>query len=140
MKKYLLALALFGLLSSVYAADFGISVNSPYLVTEWKCGQDLNIQWTKWGDWSKLNLDPGNRNVRVLLVKAVAPRVRVVPKILFDNVPATDISTKILWKIQGVANGEYHIIVQTINKLYKGKSEVFIIKDCLQLPINKRKL
>jgi hypothetical protein len=132
LKKYLWIIALFGLFSSTFAADFGISVNSPYLVTQWKCGQDLNIQWTKWGDWSQLNLDPGNRNVRILLVKVAPPRVRVLPKILFASLPAPDINGKVLWKIRGVANGEYHVIVQTVNLLYKGKSEVFTIKDCLQ--------
>jgi len=131
-KHALFPILLLGLLASGFAADAGISVNSPYLVTQWKCGQGLDIQWNKWGDWSQLNLEPENQKVRILLVKVVPPRHRPLPKIILDNVPALGVTGKAVWRIEGVSNGEYHVIVQTINNLYKGKSEVFTIKDCLQ--------
>lgn len=138
MKKCFVFLALLGLLSTAHAADFGISVNSPYVATQWDCGKELNIQWSKWGDWSKLNQDPGNQKVQILLRKNAPPRVHVVPLLIADNVPATGVNGKYLWRISGVANGEYHVIVRTINKLYKNESDVFTIKNCLSLPIQKK--
>jgi len=140
LKKYLLLIALLGLAALACADDYGISVNSPYLVTEWQCGQDLKVQWTKWGDWTQLNLDPGNRKVQILLRRKVARRAPAEVKLIADNVPATDVNGSFNWRISGVSNGEYHVVVRTVNKQHKGQSEVFYIKGCLQLPVKGRKL
>ncbi|HEX7501847.1 MAG TPA: hypothetical protein VF451_00385 [Acidobacteriota bacterium] len=134
MKKFaLLSILLLGIFASGLAANFGISVPSPYLVTEWRCGQDLNIQWSKWGDWTYPNYEPTNQKVRILLRKVLPVKARfVAPIVIAENVPATTVTGKYLWKISNVTNGEYHVIVETMNKMTKGESEVFTIKGCLQ--------
>jgi hypothetical protein len=135
MKKLaLLSILLLGVFATGFAANFGISVPSPYLVTEWRCGQNLNIQWNKWGDWTYPNYEPTNQKVRILLRKVLPVKSRfVAPRVIAENVPATTVTGQYLWKIPNdVTNGEYHVIVETMNKMTKGESEVFIIKGCQQ--------
>jgi hypothetical protein len=125
---------LFSLFAMAHAADRGISVDSPYLVSIWKCGTELSIIWNKWGDWTQQNQDPGNQKVRILLRKDAPPRTRVLPKLIADNVPALSVTGSYKWKIAAnTANGEYHVIVETINKQFRGESQIFSIEGCRSL-------
>jgi hypothetical protein len=135
-KNLLLLTVLLGMMSVGHAASFGISVPSPYLVTQWKCGEMLNIQWTKWGDWTYPNYEPTNQKVRILLRKVAPPRSRVLPLVIAENVPATTVNGKYDWRIPAsTKNGEYHVIVETMNKMTRGESEIFTIKGCVQLKL-----
>jgi hypothetical protein len=103
----------------------GLSVNSPYLVTEWCIGKNLDINWNLWGDWSQLSKDPGNQKVRIVLVKVNS---RSVHRVIAVNAPN---SGSFDWTIpDNVQPGEFHVRVATVNMQFKGESEVFTIKSC----------
>ncbi len=129
MKKLaLLSILLLGLMTPGFAANQGISVGSPYLVTQWCIGKNLDINWSKWGDWTQLNQDPGNQQVSILLVQV---GVRAHPRVIAASVPN---SGTFDWTIAGdVIPGEYHVRVVTLNKLFKSQSEVFTIKSCQKM-------
>ncbi len=130
MKKFGLFLATAVLLFSSAHAQ-GISVGSPYLATDWCIGKDLNIQWTRWGDWSELDMEKGNRFVRILLIPAGMARSRVIAEREPAHVRGQVAIGRFSWTIPGdVDPGEYHVRVMTVNKLFKGESEVFTIKSC----------
>ena len=147
MKKHVLLLAaLFVLLSAAStAADVGISVGSPYLVTQWCIGKDLDINWSRWGEWEKLDLDPGYRLVRIVLVSASSGmRPRMITDGIPGHLPHASATGKFVWPIPGdVVPGEYHVRVMTMNKLIKGESEVFSIISCpplARIDVTKRTL
>jgi len=136
MKKNFILLTLsLSLLSMAYAADQGISVESPDQASHWKCGSLLAIQWSKWGDWTRLNQIPGNQKVRSLRRKGRKnSKAKVNSKLRADNVPATSANGTFSWEINtDTMNGEYHVIVETINKLFLGESEAFYIEGCTHL-------
>lgn len=126
MKKLaLLSILLLGLMAPAFAANQGISVGSPYLVTQWCIGKNLDINWSKWGDWTQLNQDPGNQQVSILLVQV---GVRAHPRMIAASAPNNG---QFDWTIAtDVVPGEYHVRVVTLNKLFKAQSEVFTIKSC----------
>ena len=128
MKKSCIFLVmLLGLLTIAFAENQGISVGSPYLVTQWCIGKNLDINWTMWGDWTELKKDPGNQQVRILLVQV---GVRARPRVIAASAPNNG---QFDWTIaDDVVPGEYHARVVTLNKLFKGESEVFTIKSCFQ--------
>jgi len=132
VKRLLFWIALLGLFSSAHAADFGISVDSPYLVTDWCIGKDLDIRWTRWGDWSALDKEKGNRSVRIVLVPAGGrARSRVISEREPAHVRGQAAIGRFSWTIPGdVDPGEYHVRVTTLSKLVQGESEVFTIKSC----------
>jgi hypothetical protein len=133
MKRYFILLAmLLSLLTVGHASDPGFSVDSPYLVSIWKCGTELSIIWGKTGDWAQANQVPGNQKVKILLRKVGQARSRHA-ELIADNIPNVNIQNNYKWKIAGVANGEYHVIVKTVNNQIKGESQVFNIEGCHQM-------
>ncbi|MFH2108587.1 MAG: hypothetical protein ABII93_07960 [Chrysiogenia bacterium] len=136
MKKgFLLLTVLMSMMSIGYTANQGITVGTPYLATQWCIGNNLDIGWSRWGDWGKLDQDPGNRQVMILLVQAGS---RTKPRIIADHAPAyqprsTSVG-KFSWPIPlDLPPGDYRVRVMTLNKLFKGQSEVFVIKSCQQV-------
>jgi hypothetical protein len=126
MKKLaLLSILLLASLTLAFAEDQGITVGSPYLVTQWCIGKNLDIIWSFWGSGPDMKQDPGNQQVRIVLVQA---GVRARPRVIVENAPNNG---QYHWVIAGdVVPGEYHVRVATLNKLFKGESEVFTIKSC----------
>jgi hypothetical protein len=126
MKKLaLLSILLLGSLAMAFAENQGITVGSPYLVTQWCIGKNLDIIWSFWGSGPNMKQDPGNQQVRIVLVQA---GVRARPRVIVESTPNNG---QFHWVIASdVVPGEYHVRVVTLNKLFKGESEVFTIKSC----------
>jgi hypothetical protein len=136
MKKcFLLLTVLLSLLSIAHAANQGLTVGSPYLATQWCKGNNLDIGWSRWGDWSKLDQDPDNLQVMILLVQV---GVRAKPRVITTKAPAHQPRNKSVGKFNwpipfDIAPGDYRVRVMTLNKLIKSESEVFVIKSCQQV-------
>ena len=125
-KAFVLFFAMLSVLSM--AQDQGISVNSPYLATEWCTGKNLDINWNKWGNWTQLDKEPGSQFVRILLIKT---KSRGLPQVIAEKEP-NDGSFD--WTIPlGTPEGEYRVRVLTVNKQFSGQSNVFKIKSCQRM-------
>jgi|GEM_PF-3702228 len=136
MKKgFLLLTVLLSMMSIGYTANQGITVGTPYLATQWCKGNNLDIGWSRWGDWSKLDQDPGNLQVRIVLVQVgVQARPRVIAAHAPAHLPRSKSVGKFSWPIPlDIVPGDYRVRVMTLNMLFHSESEVFIIKSCQQV-------
>jgi hypothetical protein len=134
MKKCFLLLAVWLVtLAMGYSADQGITVSSPYLATQWCTGKSLDIGWSLWGDWTKLAQDPDNRQVRIMLVQAGgAARPMVIAAKVPISISRGAAVGKFSWPIPlDFPPGDYRVRVMTLNRLFKGQSETFVITSCL---------
>jgi hypothetical protein len=131
-KTALLILGITGWLATGLAQ--GIYVGSPYLVTQWCIGKNLDIKWSFTGSGPDTKMGPGTDQVRIVLLQSGVRR----PRLIVESTPNDGVFD---WIIPGdVVPGEYAVRVVTLNRLYKGESQVFTIKSCTSFEYKGQRL